>query len=350
MKELLLTGAREIAYREYEERPIEANEIRAEAIVGSISHGTELSEYRGRSPFAEKRFDPSLRLFVAADTKMSYPRPLGYEWVGRVVEIGPESVGYSVGDLVHLPRPHRESQIFTADGHSPGAWDLKLPTGMNPEHAAMVQSATIVLQAVHDARIRIGDRVAVFGLGALGLIACQLLRLNGAGWVVGVDPIEGRRKLAERFGVELTLDPTACDPGREIRSGDAANAVDVAIEISGSYAALQQAIRSVRSGGHVVAAGYYQGGAGELRLGEEWAHNRVSMVASMQGWGNVHRDYPLWDRMRVRSTAAGLLDSRKIEVENLITHRIPFGRAEEAYRLLDEGKSDMLKIILNYGS
>jgi 2-desacetyl-2-hydroxyethyl bacteriochlorophyllide A dehydrogenase len=348
MKELLLTAPRTLTYREYEERAIKPGEVRAVAVAGSLSHGTELNEYRGKSPFAEKRFDSRLRLFVPADTSLSFPRPLGYEWVGRVVEVGSESVGYKPGDLVHLPLPHRESQIFPTGGIGPGAWDLKLPEGIQPERAAMLQSTTIVLQAVQDARIRLGDRVAVFGLGALGLIACQLVKRSGAGWVVGIDPIAVRRNAAAAFGVDLTLDPSACDPGQEIRGGDALDAADVAIEISGSYAALHQAIRSVRQGGLVVAAGYYQGGAEALRLGEEWSHNRVSMVASMQGWGNAHRDYPRWDRNRLRATAAGLLHQGGLSVDLLITHRIPFEDAVGAYRLLDSGAQDMLKVLLVY--
>ncbi|HUX21813.1 MAG TPA: hypothetical protein VMW69_11285, partial [Spirochaetia bacterium] len=135
----------------------------------------------------------------------------------------------------------------------------------------------------------------------------------------------------------------------EIRGGDAAGAADVAIEISGNYAALQQAIRSVRQGGLVVAAGYYQGGADALRLGEEWSHNRVSMVASMQGWGNAHRDYPRWDRNRLRATAASMLHQGVVSVDSLITHRVPFEEAVGAYRLLDSGAQDMLKVILVYG-
>ncbi|HUX20949.1 MAG TPA: hypothetical protein VMW69_06890, partial [Spirochaetia bacterium] len=202
MRELILTGPRELAYREYEDRAINPVEVRATAVVGSLSHGTELSEYRGRSPFVEKRFDPKLRLFVPAETSLSFPRTLGYEWVGRVAEVGSESVGYELGDLVHLPLPHRESQIFPAGGIGPGAWDLKLPAGIEPERAAMLQSTTIVLQAVQDARIRVGDRVAVFGLGALGLIACQLVKRSGAGWVVGIDPIAVRRAAAVAFGVD----------------------------------------------------------------------------------------------------------------------------------------------------
>jgi len=107
----------------------------------------------------------------------------------------------------------------------------------------------------------------------------------------------------------------------------------VAIEVSGHYPALHEAIRSVRMGGTVVAAGYYQGGGTALRLGEEWHHNRITMISSMGVWGCPHRDYPAWDRGRVHTTATELLATGRLRTDGLITHRIPFERAAEAYVL-----------------
>jgi len=128
----------------------------------------------------------------------------------------------------------------------------------------------------------------------------QLARLDGAAFVVAVDPIPTQRGLAERYGADRVLDPTACDAGLEIKSAGARRGVDVAIEFSGRYGALQQALRSVRVAGTVVAAGFYVGAAGsELRLGEEWLHNRLTMVASTQGWGVPPRDGGA-DRQRLR--------------------------------------------------
>ncbi len=111
----------------------------------------------------------------------------------------------------------------------------------------------------------------------------------------------------------------------------------MAIEFSGSYAVLHEAIRSVRMAGLVVAAGFYQGGGEALRLGEEWHHNRITMVASSRGWGNVHRDYPAWDRARLRAAALTLIKNDHIKPEGFITHRIPFDHAQKAYELIDRG-------------
>lgn len=346
-RELLLSGPRAIELAPYDETPLAPDQIRAEAIVSGVSHGTELALYRGVSPFDGKRFDTDLRLFIADVGTETYPMPLGYEWVGIVREAGAAVDALDAGDLVHLALPHRETHTV-AIGEEPGAPWTRLPRGLDPERAALLQSTTIALQAIHDARLKLGDTVAVFGLGAFGLLAVQLARLSGAAWIAGVDPIPGRRKLAGEFGADAVLDPSACDAGREIKTGTGGSGVDVAIELSGRYAGLHQAMRSARLAGNVVAAGFYTGGAGDdLLLGEEWHHNRLTLVGSMSGWGAPHRE-PGWDRRRLRATALDLLVSGRLEVDKLVTHRIPFARAADAYKLIDARPEETIRVLLTY--
>jgi 2-desacetyl-2-hydroxyethyl bacteriochlorophyllide A dehydrogenase len=344
--ELLLTEPRSIAVRPYDEEPLAANEVRAEAIVSGISHGTELALYRGVSPFDAKRFDPDLRLFVEDTESAAYPMRLGYEWVGTVTETGTEVRAPRVGDLVHLALPHRETHTFEVDdGRKPLT---PLPADLDPERGALLSSAAIALQAIHDARVKVGDTVAVFGLGAFGLFAVQLARLSGAGWIAGVDPIAGRRELALRLGADVVLDPSAADAGREIKLAAGRGGVDTAIEFSGSCSALHDALRSARLAGTLVAAGFYTGGAGEeLRLGEEWHHNRLTLVSSMSGWGASHRDAG-WDRPRLRATVLELIASGRLEADGLVTHRMPFAQAADAYDLIDREPEATLKVLLAY--
>jgi 2-desacetyl-2-hydroxyethyl bacteriochlorophyllide A dehydrogenase len=331
-RELLLTAPRSLELGGYENAPLADGEVRAEAIVSGVSLGTELALYRGRSPFLSKRFDLDLRLFVD-DPSSAVPTRLGYEWVGRVSEVGSGVTAPLVGVRVHVPLPHRETQTFAADGPP---W-IALPDGIADEPATLLQSTAIALQAVRDARIAARARVAVFGLGAFGLLAVQLARLDGAGFVVGVDPLPARRDLALAYGADRALD-AADDAGLELES--AGERVDVAIEFSGRYEALQQALRSVRVEGLVVAAGFYVGDGSALRLGEEWLHNRLTMVASMQGWG-----VPV-DRRRLRATALELL--AQLQTKELLTHRFAFDDAPAAYASLDASRGDALRATLAY--
>ena len=344
--ELLLLEPRSLRLASYEDPPLGPDQVRAEAIVSGISHGTELALYRGVSPFEGKRFDTELRLFVDDVQAQTYPMRLGYEWVGTVREAGADVQALQVGDLVHLALPHRQTQTVTIDDEPRAPWTV-LPMSFDPERAALLQSATIALQAIHDARLKLGDAVAVYGLGAFGLLAVQLARLSGAAWIAAVDPIPARRELASARGADLVLDPIDVDAGREIKLVTGMG-VDVAIEFSGRYAALQDAMRSTRLAGMVVAAGFYTGGAGDdLRLGEEWHHNRLTLVSSMSGWGAPHRE-PGWDRRRLRSAALELLAGDRLDVDALVTHRIQFEQAPEAYELIHRNPEKALRVVLTY--
>ena len=307
--ELLLTEPRSIAVRPYDEEPVAPNEVRAEAIVSGISHGTELALYRGVSPFDGKRFDTDLRVFVDDAARAAYPMRLGYEWVGTVTETGAEVRAPRVGDLVHLALPHRETHTFAVDDDRKPL--TPLPAGLDPERG----SAPLVgddraagdpgrarqgrrhRRRVRPRRLRAAGRAA----RASERSALDRRRRSDRRPPRARTPARGRRRPRS----------AAADAGREIKLAAGRGGVDTAIEFSGRYSALHDALRSARLAGTVVAAGFYTGGAGdELRLGEEWHHNRLTLVSSMSGWGAPHRDAG-WDRPRLRATVLELLAERQ---------------------------------------
>ena len=345
---LQLMGPRDLAFIAYDEQPLAPNEFRAEAVLSGISHGTELNLYRGTAPFHEKHFDTDLRLFLPGADRIEYLAFLGYEWVGRVTDVGAEIEHLKVGDLVHMPLPHRETHTFVPDSRPDWGRIEPLPPTIEPEDAIILALAGVALQTVHDARIKTGDRVVIFGLGAIGLLAVQLARMNGATWIDAVDPIRIRRELAETYGADRALDPKDCDVSYAIKSASPHRGADVAIEVSGHYAALHEAIRCVRKAGTVVAGGYYQGGGTALQLGEEWHHNRVTMLSSMAVWDCPHRDYPAWDRKRIHATVTDLLAQGRLNTKGIISHRFPFDRASEAYQLIDQNAEETVKVVLTY--
>jgi len=124
--------------------------------------------------------------------------------------------------------------------------------------------------------------------------------------------------------------------------------VDAAVETTGATAGLHAAIAACGLGGTVVAVGFYQGGSPELRLGEEWHHNRLDMVSSMGAWGAPHRAYPAWDRPRVMRTVVDLIASGAVRLDGLPVRRFPFAHAVDAYGWLDEHPSEAVKVALTY--
>jgi len=301
-KEFVLVAPRDIVFREYEEPPLKPNEVRLRTIISGVKTGTELNLYRGTTPFLDNRFDPEYRLFLprTSESKENFwPHYLGSWGVAEVIEVGKEVTQFRVGDRVHGGIKHRPTSVMPAD---------KLyPLGsLKPEAALFTDPSIFALTSCHDAGIKVGDRVAIFGMGVIGLIAVQIARMEGAREIFAVDLYEKRLKMAKQLGANVVLKADACDAGLEIKKMTGKRGVDVAIEISGAYAGLQQAIRCVHVGGVVVAAAYYGGPGTALCLGAEWHHNRITMRSSMAVWGCPHRCYPMWDLSRIEETVIWL--------------------------------------------
>jgi 2-desacetyl-2-hydroxyethyl bacteriochlorophyllide A dehydrogenase len=347
---LVLEGPRELRVRDEEVVGLAPRDIRVRALLSGISHGTELNLYPGTSAFADRVFDRELRAFVRPDPpRPTYPAPLGYELVGTVEEVGAAVDDLRVGDLVHVGVPHGDEAVIDVDAAATTTFPLvRLPADAPLERGLFVSLGAVALVALHDAHVRLGDHVVVIGLGAIGLLLVQMARLAGAARVTAVDLVAARRELALELGADAALDPRAGDDGVGARIKWLAGGADVAVETSGAAAGLHDAIAAAGLGGTVVTVGFYQGGAPELRLGEEWHHNRLDLVSSMGAWGAPHRAYPAWDRSRVMRTVVGLLASGAVRVDPLPVRHFPFEQAVEAYRWLDANPHEAVKFALTY--
>src|SRR4029453_16911060 len=149
-------------------------EIRLRARLSGISHGTELSLYRGTSAFTDKVFDRGLRAFVEppAGSAAAYPVTLGYEMVAEVTEVAPDVHELAVGDLVHTGTPHQEETVLALAASLRATHPLARapPPTEQPERALFLGLSAVALQAVHDAEMKLGDAVSVHGLGTIGLL------------------------------------------------------------------------------------------------------------------------------------------------------------------------------------
>jgi 2-desacetyl-2-hydroxyethyl bacteriochlorophyllide A dehydrogenase len=348
---LVLEGPRQLRLQPDDLPPLRTRDVHIRALTSGISHGTELNLYRGSSAFADRVFDRELRAFVKPDpARAMYPATLGYELVGVVDEVGPDVHELAVGDLVHAGVPHRDEVVLDLDAALATSYPpVRLPPDLPPEHALFLSLGAVALLALHDAGIKLGDHVAVTGLGAIGLLVVQMARLAGAARVTAVDPVDARRALALELGADEAIDPaTAADGAGAAIKRSAGRGVDVALETSGATAGLHDAVAATALGGRVVTVGFYQGGAPELRLGEEWHHNRLEMVSSMGAWGAPHRAYPAWDRRRLMQTVVDLFASGRVRLDPLPIRRFPFDQAVEAYRWLDGNPSEAVKVALSY--
>lgn len=265
---------------------------------------------------------------------------LGNMTVGIVTEAGDEVRGLKVGDRVYGYLPIRET-------HTVDEGRVKLaPPALSDEELVCIDPAVVSLMAVREGNVRVGDKVAIFGLGAIGLMTVQMAKLSGALCVISVEPVEKRRKLAKKYGADIVLDPFSCDPGLEIKK--AVGGVDISIDTSGSYQALHQAIRATSYGGTIVPVSWYHGEARGLNLGEEWHFNRQVMISGARVESEPYRDYPRWDRSRVYETVIELFRKKALTSEGLLSHKVRFDGVVEAYRMLDEIPGEIIKLGVIY--
>ena len=322
-------------------------QVRVRTLYSGISAGTELAAYRGTSPYLHKRWDPSQRLFVQHDGAGSPSYPLttwGYEEVGEVVERGSEIDDDHVlplGTCVYGTWGHRSQAVLDAAT----ARQRVLPTGVDPLLGIYSHIGPIALNGVLDTAVRLGETVAVFGLGVVGQLVAQLVHRAGAR-VVGVDGIAQRREMALTLGLDLALDPA--EPVAErIKELTANRGADVCVEASGSTRALHEATRACAYGARVVALGFYQGEAAGLFLGEEFHHNRISLVCSQIG-GIAAELQQRWDRLRLVHTFMDLAARGDVRCTPLITHRVSAHDASAIYELLDARPHEVLQAVLDF--
>jgi len=304
-----------------------------------------MTAYRGSNPYLSKQWDAEKRLFLASEAP-SQPYPLsgwGYEEVGEVSEVSRDVSSLKVGDIVYGTWGHRTQHILQEEYAS----QRIKPNGLDPILTIYSHLGPIALNGILDADIHVGETVAVFGLGVLGQIIAQLAKLNGAR-VFGVDMIEKRLGLAKELGaIEEGFNPGDGSPAEKIKARTNGRGADVTIEVSGSARALHEAVRATAYSARVVVLSFFQGEAQGLLLGEEFHHNRISLVCSQISNVNPALSYR-WDRVRLIHTIMDLQARGTLNLRPVITHVIPFNQAAQGFQILDEAPDQALQVVLDF--
>ncbi|MBV9865116.1 MAG: zinc-binding dehydrogenase [Abitibacteriaceae bacterium] len=345
-REIVTQDGKAFSYRDYSLPALGAHEVRVQVEFAAPKHGTESHVISG-SAFNEKRWDAELRLFVprakeemeqsAAPTE----RGIGNIVVGRVSATGAEVTRFAVGDRVFGYGSIREE-------HQADEKSLRPLQGLSYANAVCTDPAHVALVAVRDGNIRIGDRVAIFGLGAIGLLTVQMARASGARQVFAVDPFPLRREYASAHGADCTYDPTSTDVALEIKRATGNAGVDVSVETSGNGRALHEAIRCIRQCGTVVHVPWGPKSAIDLHLDEEFHLNRPTIIGSQAVWDNPDRSHPLWTEERARQTAIDLLRDGLITGEGIVTPIVPFDEAAQALAAIFTAPESTIKVGVSF--
>jgi 2-desacetyl-2-hydroxyethyl bacteriochlorophyllide A dehydrogenase len=306
--------------------------------LSAISAGTELLIYRGLAP-AGMPADASLPSLAGT---LAFPLKYGYAAVGKILQVGADVDPAHRDDLVFAFQPHQTHFV------APVAEMIPLPADFPLDRAVLLPSAETAVNLVQDGRPLPGEKVVVFGQGVVGLLTTALLALMPLETLVTIDRHALRRQASLALGAHLSLDPGRDgDAGRltEALAGASHPGADLAFELSGDPAVLDQALRATGFDGRIVIGSWYGEKRASLDLGGEFHRSRIHLLSSQ-----VSTLAPelrgRWTHARRLSYALSFL--QEIEPEGLITQRVPFEDAAKAYRLLAEHPEQAIQVVLTY--
>lgn len=295
---------------------------------------------------------------------------IGHEPVGVIEELGAGVTGYSIGDrvLVGAITPCGQcnaclsgnlSQCGHGSGYEAiGGWRFgntingaqaeyllvpnaqanlaKIPDDVTDEQVVLLADiASTGISGAESGGVRIGDAVAVFAQGPIGLCASLGAKLMGAAVVIGVDGDDARLAIAKKMGVDVVLDYRKVDVVEEIRRLTHGTGVDVAIESLGTQETFENALRVLRPGGTLSSLGVYSGklqmpyDAFAAGLGD---HRIVTTLCP----GGKERMRRLIEMVR----------SGRLDLRPLITHRFKLADINEAYKLFGDRRDGVMKVAI----
>jgi 2-desacetyl-2-hydroxyethyl bacteriochlorophyllide A dehydrogenase len=314
-------------------------QVLVKTIISAISPGTELLIYRGLAP-ADLARDETIPA-LAGD--LSFPLKYGYGTVGQVIELGRGVAPEWEGRLIFAFHPHESHFLATPDEL------LRLPENLTPEEAVFFPNMETAVTFLLDGQPLVGEQVAVFGQGIVGLLLTALLSSFPLSSLVTLDLYPRRRLLSETLGAHATLDPSAPDtPARlaaALQGTGPFPGADLCYEISGNPAALDQAIAATGFSGRVVIGSWYGLQRSDLNLGGRFHRSRVRLIGSQVSsiapehtgrWNNTRRYHATWQMLA------------QVQPARFITHRFPLHQAGQAYELIDRHPEEAIQVILTY--
>lgn len=286
----------------------------------------------------------------AIKSKLSQPIPLGYSNVGVVESVGEGISKFSKGDRVVSNGRHADVV------KSPINLCAKIPDNVSDEEATFTVVSSIALQGVRLAKPTIGETFVIIGAGLIGLIAIQLLKIQGVK-VLAMDLDPRKLELAKMFGAETYLLNDINDPvkaGLNFSSGSGIDGVLITAATT-SNKPIENAAKMSRKRGRIILIGvaglninrsdFYEK---ELTLQVSCSYGPGRYDQNYEQYGN---DYPIgyvrWTEKRNFEAILELLSSRSLSVKKLISHRFLFEEANKAYSVLHKSH-DALGIILSY--
>lgn len=219
---------------------------------------------------------------------------------------------------------------------------IRVPDNVSLEEAAMTEPAAVALHAVRRASVRLGDSVAVFGLGPIGLMVAQWLKASGAGPILLFDIQPEKLEIARSLGFEHTFDSRNCSVNEVVKQHTDGHGVHVAIEAAGVPPTMLTAIEVVRRSGRVVLLG---NPAADVTLPAPLISQAMRREIDMLGvWNSDFSVYSDDDDWR---TVLAAMSSGILNLKPLITHRVPIAEGIAALEMMHQQSEFFTKVLIH---
>lgn len=295
-----------------------------------------------------------------------FPTICGHEFAGTIEAVGNDVEGFQIGDRVAVfpliwndDHPACEvGKYAQSDGYdylgsrSDGGFAeyvvapvrnlLKVPDNVTLEEASMTEPAAVALHAVRRGRVRLGDTVAVFGLGPIGLMVAQWLKASGAGKILLFDVLDEKLEVARSLGFELVFNSRQVDPVEVINEQTSGHGVHVAIEGAGVPPTMLAALQATRRSGRVVLLGNPNHDVTiPAPLISQCMRREIEIVGTWNSDYSVYSDDDDW-RTVLAAMGQGILN-----LQPLITHRVPIGQGIDALKMMESQSEFFNKVLIH---
>lgn len=290
--------------------------------------------------------------FYKGELETKTPRVLGHDFSGVVAKVGGNVKGFNEGDRViseivrycgecyHCSKGNHHLCAnakyigFEVDGSfaeytaAPARSVFKIPDNVSFDEAAMTEPLALALHVMDFIQPKLGETIAIFGQGPVGLVQTQVAKLSEmVVIVIETQPI--RLKLSKELGADHTINPKEVDLRKSILKITHGLGVDCSVEAAGLQETIDQAFEVTRSGGKLVLVG-----AGKNLRGPPLRHSEVVIWAPSNG--GVGK-YPV---------ALQLVSEGKVNLRKLVTHRIPLRMIPSIIEDLSANRLETIKVIV----
>ena len=330
-RRLVFPGPQEVAWEEYPVLPPQCGELSVKTRRSLISIGTELAFFSGR-----QWTNPGTGVLP------KYPAYPGYSNAGVVVEAGEGTAPWQVGERIASSAKHATLQILpNLDG------PVLVAQTVTDEEGTFCTLGATVLNAYRRGAPQLGECAVVVGQGILGQLAVQLLRLGGCEPVIAVDLEQSRLALARRVGAASHyLNPGKDDVVGAVHDLTAGRGADLVFEATGLTETYDFTFALTRPHGRVVGLGSPRYPA---QVDMQQVHIKpLQLIGAIGNHPSVETKENRWTRGAHTALFMQLLAQERVNVRDLITHRVPAQSAPEVYPRLFEDRTSYLGVILEW--